>query len=327
MAPLHGVGHQVVLVALLLVSGRTAGRGALGRDGGEGASGAPPAGPVVSIQRSHLSTKLLSTPEMGASAAARVAVHGRVADRGLRAVARRDEHLVRLVRQRPDRWFAHPGLEVLEREVVLLPGELAAQRRLRAARYADEHLDVEEMVPGPEGRGDLSAAPRVTAPLFSVGWYAQVSASCSTNRARRCRARGVPRSDPRRGRPFRAPPSAPPASRSTRSPRRREGDDVAPAAFLAHVVEERDGLGAGELLEGELRARAFSHDGQGRRRPQATRSPSPRASRPDRRPSSARSPSAGSHAGRPRDRRSCATSTSSKLKRVVVVWISPSTAT
>ena len=100
-----------------------------------------------------------------------VAVHRRVADRGLGAIRRREQHGAAQVREHPDRRRSHARLNVLQREVVVLPRQLAADRLLeRGDVRLVLRVDVDDVKLGADGfRDRFGRALRVTGPEFSVG--------------------------------------------------------------------------------------------------------------------------------------------------------------
>ena len=133
-----------------------------------------------------------------------VAVHRRVADGGLAAIRCRQQDRVAQVREHPDRRRAHARLDVLQRDVVLVPVELAADRVLERRDVAARARGSTSITwnTAPIERAIASAAARVTLPEFSVGWYAHASNrfvaaaagfSCATACAQRRESRQVRR--------------------------------------------------------------------------------------------------------------------------------------
>ena len=162
----HRVGHQVAFVGLIAALGAELGRGRLHVDRMEcgdrlhadGALGFEPAKP--------LSQERFVDAGDRAQAAAGVAVHRRVADCRLGAIAGREQQCAPHVGQHPHARAARTSLDVLQRDVVLIPGEgtpdCAADQMLVRI---DDVLHVEDVERGTDrlghggGRaaGDLAA--------------------------------------------------------------------------------------------------------------------------------------------------------------------------
>ena len=105
-------------------------------------------------------------------AAARVAVHRGVADGRLAAIARREQQRAAQIGQQPDARAAGAGLDVLQRDVVVLPGQLAADRCGHGVDVLVDHrVDVPFEELGADGVGDRSGRrSSVCVPLLRVDW-------------------------------------------------------------------------------------------------------------------------------------------------------------
>ncbi len=122
-----GVGHEIVLVGLLVSLGAEFGGGVLNVDVGEGfdrgtfgeALGFHPTEPLAEV--------VFVDAGDGAEAAGGVAIHGGVADSGFGAVAGGKKKGVADVGEHPDAGGADAGLDVLAGDVVLLPAELSSE--------------------------------------------------------------------------------------------------------------------------------------------------------------------------------------------------------
>ena len=122
-----GVGHEIVLVGLLVRFRAKLGGGILDVDVGEGGDGScfgqsfglHPAEPLAEV--------VLIDAGDGAESAGGVAVHGGVSDGGLGAIGGGEQEGIAEVGKHPDAGGADPGLNVLAGDVVILPGELAAK--------------------------------------------------------------------------------------------------------------------------------------------------------------------------------------------------------
>ena len=147
----QGVGHEVALIGLLVGQGPQLG-GGLQRihvaQGSVAQLGFGPAQPLL-----H---KIFVDTRNGRNAAGRVAVHRTVAHAGLRAVGGGDEQAVLHIGQQPDTGSSHPRLNILQGQIVGLPGQAPFQRTLDFAHVTSHFIvDAPVMEPGPDTIGQL----------------------------------------------------------------------------------------------------------------------------------------------------------------------------
>ena len=123
-----------------------------GRQRGDRSAG--PSAPSVSSQRSQSKQKRLVDAGDRAQTAAGIAVHRGIAHGRLAAVAGREQQGVLHVGQQPHARRTDPGLDVLEGNVVGLPGERSAKYLLDAGNVAlDQPVDLQARHFGPQGLG------------------------------------------------------------------------------------------------------------------------------------------------------------------------------
>ena len=272
--------------------------------------GSRPTGPLVSIQRSHCAQVRLVDAAERREPTRGVAVHRRVADRGLGAVRRGQQHRVAQVGEHPDRRRAHARLDVLQRDVVGLPRSACGRSRARATRCtactAGRRRARGTRRRSP--RATCSAALRVTSPEFSRRLVRARQQRADAPRWRRRRLDDVVRAGGHAGRCCRTPPRPSSANascdrqRDEHGARRRVGaagerHDVALRAALAQVVPQPERDGARELLLADAARRSSQRHGE--------RRPAPRACAPATRTGSRSTSSSASWRGRWLPRRAC----------------------
>ena len=121
------VGHEVTFVGLFGFAGPEFGSGLLTVDRGEGWDSRDSRGTSFFHPAEPVAKKGFVDAADGGQSAAGVAVHGGVADRGLRAIAGGEEEGVANVGEHPDAGGTDAGLDVLTCDVVLFPSERAVE--------------------------------------------------------------------------------------------------------------------------------------------------------------------------------------------------------
>ena len=218
--------------------GRSSAVGCIWLTAASAGMGCRPDGPLVSSQRSQSKQKRLVDAGDRAQAAAGVAVHRGIAHGRLAAVAGREEQGVLHVGQQPHARPADPGLDVLQGNVVGLPGE-------RSAKYL---LDAAKRSPRPAGRspGKTFRPPGPWPASWRTGVWRRC---CCRSPGRRSAAGGAPgprASWPRPGRRCAAvrcrkasSPNSPWANSTIRATRQETADESAPPLRLTTNPCER----------------------------------------------------------------------------------------